>query len=81
MFWLTLFTEQVFPESPLSKVQSIGEGGPVVVVVGGFGVVVGMMSTQDLSLMMWMSSSARLSSSDVELACKIICNEAEIEKK
>lgn len=55
----------------------MAEAGAVVVPVGGFGVVVGMMSSQDLSLMMWMSSRAKLLPFELgHLACKIICNEA-----
>lgn len=57
----------------------MAEAGAVVVPVGGFGVVVGMMSSQDLSLMMWMSSRAKLASHELgHLACKIICNEARL---
>lgn len=59
----------------------MGEDGAEVVVVGGFGVVVGMMSSQDLSLIMWTSSRAKLPSVDMGLACKIICNEAETRNK
>lgn len=63
-------------ESPCSKVQSMAEEGAAVGVVSGFGVVVGIMSSQDLSLMMWMSSRAKLASTDSgQLACKIICDE------
>lgn len=51
------------------------EGGAVVVVVGGF-VVVGMRSSQNLPRMMWISSSAKLSSFPAgHRASKIICNE------
>ena len=64
-------------ESPCSKVQSMSEAGAVVVVVAGFGVVVGIVSPQNLSLMMWTSSRAKLSphESRVLLACKIICDD------
>lgn len=52
----------------------MAEEGAVVDVVAGFGVVVGIMS-QDLSLMMWTSSRAKLSSVESgQLACKIICD-------
>lgn len=42
MLGFTIFTEPDFPCLPFSKVQSMADAGADVVVVGGFGVLVGM---------------------------------------
>lgn len=60
--------------SPCSNVQSMAEGGDGVVAVGGTGVVVVMLSLQDWSLMMKMSSREKISSTPPgNVACKTIC--------
>lgn len=68
-----------FPISPCSKLQSMGEVGGVVVLVVGDAVVVGTMSVQAISLMMWMSSRAMVSSSVNFgfLASKMSCDEGQ----
>lgn len=52
----------------------MSEAGAVGVGAGGFGVVVGTTSLQELPLMMWMSSSEKAQLKDEEeLARSIIC--------
>ena len=79
--WMCLSVQQTIillemihhPASPCPKLQSIWEGGGLEVVVGGFGVVVGMSWAQVVPLMMWISSRAIFSSQLMgHLACRTI---------